>query len=318
MRFFLGTVILATALAAGAPASAVPIPSAVYSGSLCPSFSPGCTPLDFASTEVMMINTSTSNISKLTFGTNPSPYISATVYDGVSVGTGGAVANTSAGLWYGYNNTFWNTPYGVAGMTYYASATGPAGVPLPIDLAYTISWSGTPGTYQVGGGIFLNASAHLDPAAGLHPTYLVNEDQIGSRVFNNGIQTPNTRTGILTDTIISNTVFDIGLEVYARTAFRVPGSFATVTVDPVLYIDPSFAAIDPNYLTDFTIELSPGVRNAPNEIPEPMTLPLFLAGLAGIFGLMRLQRPVRLQSTCTQAHLWSARANTCGANPIQA
>jgi hypothetical protein len=65
-------------------------------------------------------------------------------------------------------------------------------------------------------------------------------------------------------------------------------------VDPIVSIDPSFALIDPNYLTDFSITLSPDVQNGISSVPEASTWAMMILGFFGV-GFMAYRR--RIQST---------------------
>ena len=59
---------------------------------------------------------------------------------------------------------------------------------------------------------------------------------------------------------------------------------STAYADPQFFIDPSFAAIDPNYQSDYSILFSPGVNGA---APEPGVWALMLIGLGGVGGAVR-------------------------------
>jgi len=186
----------------------------------------------------------------------------------------------------------WNNPAVYAGLQYYAAISGPSNVPVPVDLAYTITLT-VSGYASASAWIALNPSAPLPSGAPppCSPLYvplkqltttggsLCNDETIG--------QVSNmTFSGVLTETITANTIFDIG-ELIRLSAPNGPVATGYAQVDPVLYIDPSFAAVDPDYLTHYTILLSPGIGNT-EQIPEPSTAALLLCGLALIrFGLRR-------------------------------
>jgi len=270
----------------GTPAKAGPVPppdAVLYSGSLCAGFSGPCPAVLSTAGTVAIGN------SYLTFGLTPSPSIEAFVTGGTMVGSGDPVPATGS-----FQTVHFNTPGYPARMQYYAQVIGPAGIPVPIDLAYTLTYSvNTSNPNLVGiavvavAGVLLNPSVYLNASAGQHPTFGVNADQIGTGISDANGPTPSTRSGTLTDTVLSNTEFDIGLFAYVFSDSRFPGS-AFASVDPVLFIDPSFAALYPNYLTDFHIELSPGAGNA-EVMPEPVTLTLFGGGLVGLV-LMRCRK----------------------------
>lgn len=279
MRFFLPTAILGVALVTAAPAYATPISvdNAVFSGALCASDFGTCPAADILSAP----GTVTLGGSSLTYALTPSPFITAFVTGGNSTGIGDSVAA------FGNMPSGWDTPLTpTAILRYYAHFGGTPNVPLPVDLAYKLSvWSTSPDSRGASAAIWLNQSGHALSIPG------INYDELTYIDGAPGLMTP-TRSGVLTDTILSGTEFDVTMDVIA-VSDAIGSAYASV--DPVLYIDPSFAAIDPNYLTDFPLELSPGVGNTPNDIPEPMTLPLFLAGLVGLFGAMRLRRPTMHQ-----------------------
>ena len=256
------------------------VSGAEYSGSLCSATS-AC-----INNALSGPGTVTLGSSYLTFSATPSPSITVSATGSVFTGNGGPVTDTS-GTFQSFN------PYRAstyAGLQYYAAVSGPDHGPIPIDLAYTITL--TVSGYNVGAAwIALNPSNPLPSGfAPPCPSQYIPLKQLvttgGSSCSDETIGHVSNQTvsGVLTEMIAPNTMFDIGelVEFVAPTSSSATGY---AQVDPVLYIDPSFAAIDPNYLTDYTILLSAGVGNT--EVPEPLTLSVFTAGLAGTFVMRR-------------------------------
>lgn len=178
-----------------------------------------------------------------------------------------------------------------AEITYFAEFVGPAAT-LPVDLSFTIS-----------------ASASNDPGATaraeicldcLNPDVIqsnglyVEDDGASGGSFQilgtTGISSLGAVTGTLTQSgtitrnISEGTVFEIIMRAEAGSS-NPPGT-ESAFVDPMLFIDSSFAAIDPNFLGDYQLFLSPGVGNS-ESVPEPLALSLFGAGFAGVVAMRR-------------------------------
>lgn len=66
---------------------------------------------------------------------------------------------------------------------------------------------------------------------------------------------------------------------------------ATAYIDPTIMIDPTFAKIDPNYLTDFTLSISDGIGNGVEAgVPEPASWALMLLGFGAMGATLRRRR----------------------------
>lgn len=250
------------------------ITSAEYSGALC-------SPTSTCSSDTLSgPGTITLGSSSLTFSANPSPSITASVTGLVTTGSGNPVPDTS-GTFQGFS---WDTSAAYAGIQYYAAISGPNNGPVPVDLAYTIAM--TVSGYAEGQvWVALNPSSPI-PSGQSFPcpsTYvpLKQLTTFGGSLCSNetiGHVSSATFTGTLTEMITPDTQFDVG-ELVRLSIPNGAGATGYASVDPVLYIDPSFASVDPNYLTDYSIVLSPGVGNT-EDVPEPSSIALLLAGLS--------------------------------------
>jgi hypothetical protein len=99
-------------------------------------------------------------------------------------------------------------------------------------------------------------------------------------------------SGVLQVDAVSGQIYINGvhLEAEAGGSLGGTGDFdgGTATVDPYLYVDPSF----PN-ASEYSILVSPGIGNAPpGGIPEPASWALMLLGMAGIGGVLRVRGPL--------------------------
>jgi hypothetical protein len=156
--------------------------------------------------------------------------------------------------------------HAAATSTYWVQITGPADIPVPIEMksAVTSSFSllsdfgwgasvtvfaGGP-YYSIGGGPYV-------------PTF----DFDGTRSI-----TANTPTEVELQ------IFETYLYSGAESAFS-----GAVTLDPTFAIDPTFLRLNPGY----SLEISPGVGNG---TPEPASWALMLLGLTGVGGTVRRRR----------------------------
>ena len=158
-------------------------------------------------------------------------------------------------------------------MRYFFAITGPAqytNTMLMVNLTGSISLSASAGdTGQA------NALASFQLTTGANsPTASLEIDR-GGEVM--GSQS-SLATTLHASTYASGGGGSITLR--AEAVARKGSAFAFV--DPILSIDPSFASIDPNYLTDFSITLSPDVQNGISAVPEPSTWAMMILGFCGV------------------------------------
>ncbi len=115
---------------------------------------------------------------------------------------------------------------------------------------------------------------------------------VGGNVYRSDLDT-SPYSGTLSGSVSSGTQFSILLNALVQTG-ELDGDYAFLRLDPVLSIDPSFAAVDPNYLNDYTITLSSGIGNAPDGIPEPGVWAMLLLGFGALGAQLRHKRlPLR-------------------------
>jgi len=169
----------------------------------------------------------------------------------------------------GYNVTSEST------LNYNFSIDGPDAGNIPVDLSYSGSGSASDGesyAYVVLGSV-------LDDSGG--GTVWVNDPDNGlAQGF----------SGVVASQVNANTDIDITLSTFADVGAS--GGSASVTLDPILTIDPSFALIDPNYLEDYSIQLDDGIGNSPSPgpLPEPATWAMVMLGVGMTGAGLRMAR----------------------------
>jgi hypothetical protein len=164
-------------------------------------------------------------------------------------------------------------------VDYYATVVGPNVGPVPVDLSYVLQTSAqTVGSAQIilvadqggfGGAQLGIAQANAD-ASGSNPT--ATDDQTGALKF---------------ALMPGELVF---IRLAGEASSQSPLGSAQLFADPLLSIDSSFAQTDPNYLTDYSIDLSQGVGNAVSGAPEPAAWAMILLGIGGVGTVLRIPR----------------------------
>lgn len=171
-------------------------------------------------------------------------------------------------------------PSSFASYYYAAEVIGPTNDTVPVDLSYTLSGalSGPfPGT-EVQAGAQLGMFADIPPALYDVPSIFSDDYSLGTF----------SESGSVSYLSTANTPFFIGGGVGAQIGGYTASS--SITLDPILTIDPSFAAVDPNYLKGYSIVLSPGVGNAVSAAPESAAWAMMLLGIGGVGAAMRRRR----------------------------
>jgi hypothetical protein len=200
---------------------------------------------------------------------------------GTYVGTGYSATLTSQPSLtlnaYGIPGIATTSPYETqyfASVGYQVMIAGPnAYTMVPVDVTFFMSVSDivVPGGYAVAGTRF----SYYDKAVDL--------DVFGHA---SGSETDGATVQF---SVAANTPFWAGFSGIA--SFYDTGDQASIFIDPVFSIDPSFASNDPNYLTDYTLAFSPGIQNSEQPVPEPGSLLLLASGVACMCGVIRFRKP---------------------------
>jgi PEP-CTERM motif-containing protein len=173
-----------------------------------------------------------------------------------------------------------NAQISQASLTYYFTINGPVtGIYIPVDLTYTA---------------ITEANRTGSQAEAIVSMGGYNSQGGGTVLYNPGIGF-YLENGSVTSNVFANTATPINLGVISIAVVNMGDSDSAYTkLDPVLSIDPSFASVDPNYLTDYSLSFSAGIGNLPDIIPagvpEPATWLLSILGLGGVGAMLRRQR----------------------------
>jgi hypothetical protein len=168
-------------------------------------------------------------------------------------------------------------PGGVtAGLKYYFRINGPDNVFVPVRVQGKLrADSAAPSDGQA------NAGAQIGfNGIGSSPRASIEHDAGGT---NGGTTSADP---LLTATVYTNDAVLISLQAFVNAGNKGSG-FALA--DPIISIDPSFASYDPDYLSHYSLEFSPGAGNSVGGVPEPATWGLMLVGF-GIAGTAMRRR----------------------------
>ena len=163
----------------------------------------------------------------------------------------------------------------IAQLFYQGQIVGPAASSIPIDITYSETLS----TFVPVNG-YADAQTRYNFAGTLLDASLI------------GVTGSETLSGTQVVLVSANTAFNIGMSatetMYAQSGFPA-GQTASVFMDPMVSIDPSFGLIDPNYRQDYKLVFSSGIQNLgpSSAAPEPETWVLLISGLVFIGGLSR-------------------------------
>jgi hypothetical protein len=142
---------------------------------------------------------------------------------------------------------------------------------IPIDVSYDV-------TFEDNGAAVADAEIAVNGYVGvIGADKLIEANYYGNP---SGLYVLNAET-------LPNTIFSVDYLVDVQGSPGATPIDITAIVDPVVAIDPSFAAVDPNYLKDYTIDTF-GVPNVfgggGGVVPEPATWTMLIAGF-GMIGL---------------------------------
>jgi hypothetical protein len=165
--------------------------------------------------------------------------------------------------------------------SYGFKVTGGGSTPIPIDVSFKVIF------YE--GNLFTNSAATIEISNLSFSDFASKtlSDQFGNN--ESGVYTlqldivPNETyiVGMYTNTEIDDGFYTL---MYSGEIFQ-----GSSSVDPYIYVDPSFAKTDPNYLSDYTVDVEGGVPNG-FAIPEPASWALFIAGTFLLGAGLRLKR----------------------------
>jgi hypothetical protein len=190
--------------------------------------------------------------------------------------------------WNSGNVSFGGEQQWQASVSYSVTVTGPSAT-VPLDVTYFMS-----ATTTVSGG----AWAMAQPGFIYDENYTPVSLNVGG--YSDG---SSTSGGTIHFSEAAGTTFVAGLD--ATETLYYQGGSASVLIDPVYSIDPSFALIDPNYLTDYSLTFTAGIQNIESStaVPLPGAMPLLAVGLVGLWEMAGLRKPRRTLSSNLQSGL---------------
>lgn len=188
--------------------------------------------------------------------------------------------------WNSANASFGDEQQWLAQVFYWVQVNGPStGIVVPLDVTYSMALS-----TSVSGGAYAVVGARFTYDSDPNYTYVPVDLSTGG--YTDGSASSG---GTIEFNETSGTAFSTGFS--AVETFYYAGGQASAVIDPVYSIDPSFALVDPNYLTDYSLSFSPNIQNAgPSSVPEAGSLPILAAGLAGLLRVTGFRRSRRAQA----------------------
>lgn len=160
-------------------------------------------------------------------------------------------------------------------MHYFFRINGPDTVFVPIVVSGKLrvdSAAPTDGQANAGAQIFVNGVFYSPNVYIEHDAGFVNAGSTSA-------------DPVLRTTVYTNSDVPVYLSAFVYAGNKGSGfAFA----DPIISIDPSFASYDPDYLSHYSLEFSPGAGNSSaGTVPEPATWALMLIGFGGAGLAMR-------------------------------
>jgi MYXO-CTERM domain-containing protein len=183
--------------------------------------------------------------------------------------------------WNSANTSFGGEQQWQAVVFDWVQVNGPTtGIVVPLDVTYSMTLS-----TAVSGGAYALAGARFTYDS--DPNYTYSPIDISTGGYTDG---STSSGGTIAFNETTGTAFPTGFSVVETLYYA--GGQASGVIDPVYSIDPSFASVDPNYLTDYSLSFSPNIQNAgpASSVPEAGSLPILAVGLAGLLMLTRFRR----------------------------
>jgi hypothetical protein len=160
-------------------------------------------------------------------------------------------------------------------VLFWAEVVGPS-ASIPLDIAY----SETDTVQLPGGGGYADAQSEFVFYDGVDPAV---DAGVINQIGNTGSQ---SASGTYSMNVPANTPFYIAMSaiesMYSLNYTKGVGETASISMDPMMIIDPSFSSMDPNYRKDYSLQFSDGIENigSLSPVPEPGPLVLIAGGLA--------------------------------------
>jgi len=164
-------------------------------------------------------------------------------------------------------------------LEYFAELTGPSSNNVPMELFENLTSSST--------GPDISGNAEIDVYGATSAQEILSSS--------GGTASDYVSTGSSPGILRFNATPGLGISIVLTVRGGAANGETFSSADPYLAIDPSFAATDPNYATNYSLSFSPGVVNTlastVSGVPEPSTWALMLLGF-GVIGAARRRHKI--------------------------